>query len=168
MVPGGQRVSWEWSWQPTISADPATLTPLYDFVLVKPFPKDDGLIINPGVHMTGDFRWRSDRPRGNRFGAVVAVGKGDRMVGLKCEQCDELATRIDTAKFRICRSCGGDLKYSAECEALSEMRAPMHVVPGDVVVFPRVPANEILINQEEYVMLHEEQHILAVVDRAAA
>jgi co-chaperonin GroES (HSP10) len=39
------------------------------------------------------------------------------------------------------------------------------VKPGDEVIYPRVPANDLRINGEEYTMLHEEQHCLAVVER---
>jgi co-chaperonin GroES (HSP10) len=36
---------------------------------------------------------------------------------------------------------------------------------GDIVIFPRVPANEIAINGLEFVMLHEEQHVVGVVEQ---
>ena len=44
-------------------------------------------------------------------------------------------------------------------------RLPMNAAPGDEIVYPRVPANDIRLNGEEYVFLHEEQHILAVIER---
>ena len=47
----------------------------------------------------------------------------------------------------------------------------MHVKPGDEVIYTRVPANNVRLNQqysfsrEEYVFLHEEQHVVAVIER---
>jgi co-chaperonin GroES (HSP10) len=47
-------------------------------------------------------------------------------------------------------------------------RWSMTVSPGDEVIYPRVPANDLRINGEEYTMLHEEQAVLAIVERDAA
>ncbi len=46
-------------------------------------------------------------------------------------------------------------------------RRAMNVAVGDVVVYSRVPANEIRVDQEVYEIVHEEQHILCVVERTA-
>ncbi len=43
-------------------------------------------------------------------------------------------------------------------------RFDMGVEVGDVVLYPRVPANDVRINGEEHTLLHEEQHILAVIE----
>lgn len=43
-------------------------------------------------------------------------------------------------------------------------RFEMGVEVGDIVLYPRVPANDVRINGEEHTLLHEEQHILAVVE----
>jgi hypothetical protein len=157
--------------QPEILTDPASIRCLADFVLVKPFPPA-GLIINPGVHMTQDYRWRQDRPRGNRCGTVVSVGQGDKMVGLCCEQCGALEFRLvrtDADFKRMTCSCGGEKLTIAHADGFAATTTdPMQVNVGDVVVFPRVPANEIEINGEEYVFLHQEQHVLAVLDEVAA
>lgn len=45
-------------------------------------------------------------------------------------------------------------------------RGCMCVQPGDEIVYARVPANDIRIDGEEYTLLHEEQHVLCIVDRA--
>jgi co-chaperonin GroES (HSP10) len=146
-------------YQPTIYADLLKLTPLHDFVLVQPLPHPDTIIIDPGIHMTQDYRWRSDRPRGNRYGRVVAIGLGDRLLSFACDKCHGATWRIESAKRFTCK-CGGSL----EALPLTPRRAEMHVQIGDVVVFPRVPANEIEINDVEYCFIHEEQHVLAIIE----
>jgi hypothetical protein len=157
--------------QPEILTDPASIRCLADFVLVKPFPPA-GLIINPGVHMTQDYRWRQDRPRGNRTGTVVAIGSGDKMIGLACADCQRFELRLlrtDSDIKRLACECGGEkLTVALKDGTPMTQRAGLNVSVGDVVVFPRVPANEIEINGEEYVFLHEEQHVLAVIDEEIA
>lgn len=172
--------------QPAISADLAQLMPLGDFVLVEPLSSDDELklesfagegdkpvvLFSPGVHETKDGRWRQDRPRGNRLGRVVAVGKGDQMVGLYCADCLAVSLRVvrsDTDHKRGVCECGGRRLTLANGDLVAHVeRAEMYVKAGDVVLFPRVPANEITINDREYVFLHHEQHVLAVIEEQAA
>lgn len=157
-------------YQPEIKTDLAALQPLGDFVLVKPFPPDD-LIINPGVHMTRDFRWRSDRPKGNRYGTVVAAGPGDVGVVYDCD-CGAsfplIAAHRGVVKCPHCHGKNVKLHVHGTNGRIQVWRAEMHVKPGDVVLFPRVPANEVEINGEAYVFLHEESQILAVVEQEAA
>lgn len=45
-------------------------------------------------------------------------------------------------------------------------RHPMYVKPGDTVVYPRVPANNVVLNGDEYTLIHAEQHVLAVLEAA--
>ncbi len=161
-------------YQPNISGDPATVRCLGDFVLVRPFPPAD-LIINPGVKMTQDKRWRQDRDKGNRTGEVIAVGPGDKMVELMCNDCCKFwwrAVHADSTKIRLaCDVCGGDkitmLAYG-DMSFAQVYRADMDVQVGDIVVFPQVPANEIEINGEKLVFLHQECHVLAVIEDVAA
>jgi co-chaperonin GroES (HSP10) len=47
-------------------------------------------------------------------------------------------------------------------------RAEMYVRPGDEVVYTRAPANDVVLNGEEYTVLHAEQHIMAVIEKEAA
>lgn len=157
------------------NGDISTIRPLGDFVLVRPFPMEHGtgsLIINPGVHMTQDGRWRSNRLKGNQMGEVIAVGRGDRMLTFHCEGCGISAHRSETAKRHACCSCGGSLSKGWLCSDGSVIdvvdRYRMNVQPGDVVVYPQVPSNEVSINGERLIFLHEEQHILAVVEQEAA
>jgi co-chaperonin GroES (HSP10) len=127
-------MSWEEGWR-SAEMDLSKLTPLHDFVLVHEIPEKTLLVQNGVMHMTGDYRWRSDRPKGLRRGRVVAVGRGDKI---------------------LCGPCA--------CEG---RRAEMNVHAGDEVVYPRVPANDVVINGEEYTFLHEEQHVLAIVEKEA-
>lgn len=166
---------WDGPLQPEILTDLTKLVPLHDFVLVKPFPPQS-VIIDPGVKMTRDFRWVNPRARGNRFATVVAIGKGDRWFGMFCEPCLFGPDKIDgtlicrkmleTAKRHKCLKCGGVMMRYSDLPGgpVVEGRAPMHVKIGDIVVHPQVPANEVELNGERYFFLHEEQHVLAVVE----
>jgi co-chaperonin GroES (HSP10) len=154
--------------QPEILTDPATVKCLGDLVLVRPFDvAPDSIIVDPGTSMTKDGRWVQNRPQGNRLGTVVAAGKGDKMIGLYCEDCAKTEMRIvvtDQRMKRMTCACGGQkLTISHNGHALPA-RAEMPVAIGDVVIFPRVPANELELNGEEYVFLHAEQHILGIVE----
>ena len=166
------------AYQPPIEAPPESVHPLGDFVLVKPFPPEDPImqispIINPGVHMTKDYRWRSDRPRGGRFGKVVAAGPGDRLLEMVCPKCHG-GEEFPPTKFlleaskRKCLNCGGILTPVTFEGHILKACAPMYVKPGDIVFYERCPANEIILNGEEHVFLHHEQHILAVIEQGAA
>lgn len=78
--------------------------------------------------------------RGLRRGVVIACGPGDKVT----EGWDVPGGRANTWK-----------------------RHPMHVRPGDEIIFPRVPANVVNIGGEELILCHEQQHILAVIERDA-
>lgn len=148
------------------NGDIEALRPLGDFVLVKPLvTTNDAGIIDPKTQRTKDGRWRlQNRETGNRFGTVIAVGAGDRMIAVLCRNCEEGEAILATAKNRDCRTCGKPL----DCFPEVDFHAPMHVSPGDVVIFPRVPANEVIINGEEFVLLHEESQIYGVVEEEIA
>lgn len=158
-------------YQPLIKADVSAVRPLHDFVLVRPHPAND-LIINPGVVMTKGGVWRQPREKGTRTGDVVAIGPGDKLIGVVCTTCCEGGTvviRGNHQQIGRCK-CGGErfsLLTKPESGFADVDRAPMSVKPGDVVAYPPVPANEILIGGEKFVLLHEEQHILAVLGEAA-
>lgn len=158
------------------NGDIEALRPLGDFVLVKPLvTTNDAGIIDPKTQRTKDGRWRlQNRETGNRFGTVIAVGAGDRVIQLVCQSCDLPQHRIDrgqeTKKWR-CSQCGGVDLHAGGGDAawLADIsRMPLGVSPGDVVIFPRVPANEVIINGEEFVLLHEESQIYGVVEEEIA
>lgn len=159
----------------------STIRPIGDFVLVRPFPREHGtgsLIIDPGTQMTKDGRWRTkNRLRGNQMGEVIAVGKGDRMFGYICCFCSFIRNaptrdfRIAGARTPKCSICHEPM-YLAMADRVAGIplskRAPMNVQPGDIVIYPQVPANEVSINGERLIFLHEEQHVLAVVEEEVA
>ncbi len=156
-------MSWEAQYTPLIDADIAKLTPLHDFVLVKPMPPAD-LVLRSPIHQTKDYRWRSNRPTGLQYGTVVAAGKGDRLIGMFCPKCIHGFLKVETAKTFSCPKCRKSAEPLVDCvngRAYVE-RADMHCKIGDVVIYPRVPANDVEINGELYTFLHLEQHVLAV------
>ena len=147
-----------------ISIRGAGMRPMGDFVLVRAIPPEPGAILNPNLVKTGDGRYKDDnRRRGLRRGRVVVVGPGDKVERVRCGTCGLKFTRQPnewdaTREGYPCR-CGGIAP-----EAGSAGRHVMHVRVGEEVVYPRVPANEIIIDGEEYTLCHEEQHILAVIE----
>lgn len=160
----------------SIIGDISKLKPLGDFVLVKPFTLDehlameDRLMAPSPIKMTNDGRYVSNRPRGLQYGKVIACGAGDRVMLLVCQDCNAYQPRIergqDSKKWR-CGLCGGFRLESAASDRpeIAEIaRASLGCSLGDVILFPRVPANEISINGEGFVMIHEEQHVWAVVE----
>lgn len=161
-------MSWDAPFQSSITTDLAALKPLHDFVLIEPFDAAPGtLIIDPGVKMTKDYRWVSPRPRGPRYGTVVAVGAGDRLIGFCCLSCNTTTDRIETAKRFTCHVCGEPLHVLQGIfhgGGLAISRADMHVKPGDVVLYNQRPANEVVLNGKKYTLHHEEQDILAVIE----
>ncbi len=166
----------------SIIADLARVRPLGDFVLVQPFTLDEQLamesrqIAPSPIQMTRDGRYVSNRGKGLRYGRVVAMGDGDRVIGILCSVCGLEQHRIergqDQKKWR-CAGCGSfDLHagvsktapWVGSAMAAETQRAPLGCRIGDTVIFPRVPANEISINGQEFVCIHEEQHVWGVIE----
>ena len=79
-----------------------------------------------------------DKDMGNRRGVVEKCGPGDKKPGL---------TTFDY--------------FSGTKQTFT--RHDMNVRPGDVVLYSRSPANEVRLNEVEYQLCHEEQHLLAVI-----
>lgn len=163
------------------NGDINTIRPIGDFILVRPFPREHGtgsLIIDPDTQMTKDGRWRTkNRLKGNQMGEVVAIGGGDKMTAMfcKCEAVQSIENgppvEMKVTEWRF--SFAGSLKCDVCGEEMIavpgvQKRAPMNVQPGDIVIYPQVPANEVSINGERLIFLHEEQHVLAVVEEEVA
>lgn len=152
---------------PNITADLEKLTPAGDFILVKRIPDADrsGLIWIPAT--------ARNKEAGLRRGTVVAVGKGDRVFMCLCSECGSVADRVIRMKLeparigpdRInytlgkCHTCGGSFSHSEHAGY-----AEMNVKPGDEIVYTRSPANDVQIGGDAYTFLHEEQHIVAVIE----
>lgn len=170
----------------SIETDLAKFRPIGDFVLVRPFSEreqlimEDRTIAQSPLTMTRDGRYLFNRPRGLQYGTVVAMGAGDLAIALWCGKCGLIQSRIErgqeSRKWR-CSSCASRDVHSKTCRddelaglpaggtaRVSASRIAMGCQLGDVVLFPRVPANEVRLNGEEFVCLHEEQHVLAVID----
>lgn len=138
--------------------------PLSDQVLVRPLPAQDrvssaSLIVIPGNHDRG----RLD----NKLGVVLAIGPGDP-VTLKCEKCggtgNEATQREDipqpTEIYFLCMGCDGT-------GYLPPSRTPLTVSVGDTVLYAPRGWAEIEIGGETLAVLHDCQHVLAVVDTDA-
>lgn len=152
---------------PETSATVEQLRPLGDLVLVRPLPEEEkiGSVVLPDNARTPE--------RGLRRGKVIAAGPGDRAFHFKCDECfaDYSSTvHSDDGKvFAVsaCPRCGSkerSLYLSVANEEPHSSRRPMHVKPGDTVIYPRVPSGGVMINGAECFLIHEEQHVLAVIE----
>ncbi len=129
--------------------------PLSDQVLVRPLPASDrlsssSLILIPGSHDRG----RLD----NKLGTVLALGPGDP-AALKCGVCGG-SGRVDAFTVRgteNCDVCGGT-------GYLSHTRTAFEVSVGDTVLYAPRGWAEIEIAGETLCVLHDCQHVIAVVD----
>jgi co-chaperonin GroES (HSP10) len=153
------------AYTPSVRAEMSNLKPMGDYVLVKRLEND-----NPIEGLWLPKRVQKE-VRQLRRGTVVAVGFGDPFIRLRCLKCHLCRNRlallkqshregqrepIETGKCK----CG-----SREYEIVSTgLHAPMEVKLGDQVLYWRSPANDVRINGQEYVMLHEEQHLVAILE----
>jgi co-chaperonin GroES (HSP10) len=165
----------------SIEADPADIKPLGDFVLVKKISDVDGMykgvIHLPPHKQTAEVDWVP------QIGVVVACGPGDRAIVYVCDHggiARKVATwrdnppcyrtvLIDAVRPK-CERCRADMEVLvyADSGKMAEQRFPMHVSVGDEVIYQRWPDNDININGDEYTFLHEEQAILAVLEKEVA
>lgn len=156
-------------YHPNIPAELSQIKPLGDLVLVRRIVEQErsNIIIAPG--------WRNKGVDGVKTGEVIAVGPGDKGIWLYCLECHEgllgfpvMQGRADGSvywKLRSrCPTCGGPREVGYVGSTLRTGRADMHVKPGDVVLYHRAPANNFVLNGQDYVMLREEQHVLAVIE----
>jgi co-chaperonin GroES (HSP10) len=159
--------------------NPETIQPLGDFVLVRRLPDQDSVrgIIAPQSALNkkrGDDR---DISGSLRRGIVVAVGPGDKLFWFECPYCREFAfvamkpKNIRSAELvlrpprRDCR-CGTNTKWRfVPSDSDSSIRCAMNVSVGNEVITERWPHNTFDWDGEEYQILHEEQSILAVIER---
>lgn len=151
------------SWLASASADPATVQPTGDFVLIKPLPNPLEKLWLPETVRRG----MSPLKRGR----VVAAGPGDKLLTLQCRACNAVRTRIAALEWLHSDHLRGPVQLGrcacgcGSCEVVSaDERTEMQTRPGDEVLYWRAPANDVRINGEEYVFLHEEQHIVAVLE----
>lgn len=124
---------------------------------------------------------KPERGKGEFFhsGRVVSCGPGDKIREGKvrpdgsravyaapeqeCADCKGIgATEAKSPRFLFapiyvdCPACHGTAKVPG--------RWPIHVKPGDLVLYERRPWAEVELDRKRYVILHEEQHIVAVIE----
>lgn len=149
----------------SVSADLAKIRPMGDYVLVKRLPNDnpvEGLWLPKSVQK---------EVRQLRRGTVCAVGLGDPMIRIRCKACGGERNNMALLKpshrdgqrepIHIASCNCGETDYEL---ISSNLRCPMEVQLGDQVLYWRSPANDVCINGEEYVLLHEEQHLVAILE----
>lgn len=113
-----------------------------------------GLILPTGTGNDDHKPWR---------GVIVACGPGDKMFELQCSDCGALRTWNTTRSASDCECGSGNFSVVRD-----DLRVPMGVKVGDEVLFSRSPANEIYIGGELHVAVHEEQHIIMVLEPSTA
>lgn len=146
--------------------------PCGDYVLVKRLPDVAGLLWLPQ-------RVKNELQRLKR-GLVVAVGAGDPLITVKCAGCGAERQRVGLLGFGhsdfgrlpvktgTCDACGSTSLDMTGVDCLPVVgRVPMAVAVGDEILYWRSPANDVRINGEDYVFLHEEQHLVAVLEPSA-
>lgn len=82
-------------------------------------------------------------------------GKKDGLVILPDASRNPMKPGVKQGKVIACGA--GDKLHDSS-------RVFMHVKSGDTVLYQRAPANNVVINGGEYVFLHEESQILAVIE----
>lgn len=169
----------------SIDYAPESIQLMGDFVLVKP----DAPLAMQGTIEIPDSAIAAQKEYGLQRGKVVACGPGDRVIWFVCADCGmDYTSTLDPrpegdpncGAVRViyavasCPRCGSSSRsalldswcgfHGVVHHGNERCNRPMHVKPGDTVIFPRVPANRVMIRGEEFVMLHEEQHVLAVIE----
>lgn len=122
-------------------------------------------------------------------GVVLRVGPGDRLIVFRCATCGALK-RINASHSRpfqgrdysFVTTAPGATDHLSDCDyedwhQEGEERRPMGVKPGDKILYPRVPANDVRmaafdqqsfnVGGANFTFLHEEQHVWAVLEEAA-
>jgi len=138
--------------------DIAKITPREDWVLVRPDPptRADSIVIPESAQ---DPRFEGHE------GVVVRVGPGDTIVHYWCFICDR---DIPFTKWRLGKTwekrpkCPRDATHQLRLQE-HVTRVPMTVKPGDRVLYVEGD-HEIKIKGQKYFILHEEQHILSVLE----
>lgn len=149
-----------------------TLTPRGDFVLVRRKLE----LEDRGPNKIVAVDWQRNPKHGLKRGVVVVVGPGDRLFMVRCSAArrnhpDTAMSeyRLESAKNWKCRECGAPLEFMTNPQTgkLVVWRASMNVKAGDEVLYWREPMNDVRIDNEDTVFLHEEQHIVAVLEEGS-
>lgn len=141
--------------------DPASIGLLGDRVLLKDLPGDErvGSIWLPETCQNLDqLRWAD----------VVAVGPGDAFIEYPASQTStDSYGYVPMKRYSTeCRGCGKsvtELGATFCFYCYTTLRLPMHVLPGDRVLYNRRMEAEIEIEGQRYGMVHEEQAVIGVM-----
>lgn len=155
-----------------VSTQDRTLSPRGDFVLVRRKLE----LEDRGPNKIVAVDWQRNPKHGLKRGVVVAVGPGDRLFPMICRPCtlnpeqgNGSTYRLESAKNWRCHWCGNPLEFlrNPQTDKVIVWRASMNVKPGDEVLYWREPMNDVRIDNEDTVFLHEEQHIVAVLEEGS-
>lgn len=157
-----------------IPAELANVRPLGDFCLVRMLPEEEmhrNLIWLP--QFSGAHADRQLRPTLPSIGEVVAAGPGDRLEWLQCGHCGKRISlsvenhsleELTNSDVWTCPHCQLGRVLFRRLYQREKPRHMMHVSPGDRIMYWRVPANEVVLNDETFQFLHEQQHVLGVIE----
>lgn len=142
-----------------LTADSIPFAPLHDQILVKWEPETER-VLSIWLPETARRPGALGSDRFVRIGRVIKVGPGDKCPkcggdGVRFVQCDPLTPECQPGKpcgFEDCSRCGGTGLL------------PMNVKPGDRIVYDHPSNRERRFNGVDYVILHEEQHVMAVIE----
>lgn len=124
------------------------VTPLYDNLLVRRLDWDEtpSLIVSPDLQQTLDGRWVRKPDTGPRRGVVVAAGRGDKLKWDQMWQSPQMAREgVEPVKVNL------------------DIRLPMSVKVGDVIIYPRFESSHVVIGGERYTFVHEAD-VMAVLE----
>jgi co-chaperonin GroES (HSP10) len=160
----------------SITADLDNFRPMGDMVLVKRLPDPEE---SKGGILIPEMARNENRPKypgaSGRMGIVVASGPGDKGFEFRCSACGSISVLAPSLKavpgaeeahYRIVTKCNcgtGELIATG-----NHSRLPMYVSVGDKVLFQRWVNNVVVLNDEEYTLLHAESQVLAVIEEEVA
>jgi co-chaperonin GroES (HSP10) len=135
---------------------------LADSIAVEPLPEgsevQNGLILPQTTDDSRGFAKHLDCAV--LMGRVVACGPGDTTYSGRCGNCGNLKTILPDRCTGLgrCR-CGAD-----DWKDTAFGVRPMNVKPGDVVLFPHRCGFDLPHEGTNYIVFHEEQFCLGVVE----
>ena len=91
---------------------------------------------------------------------------GDQVL-VKADPAEELAGRIyipETARKKEFLRTGKVVSVGLGDMLRDNKRGPMHVAPGDRIIYDQASNRVVIFEGEEYLVVREEQHIIAVID----
>ena len=128
------------------------LRPIGDQILVKADPAEEwaGRIYIPETARKKEFL---------RTGVVISVGLGDMLpdyANVRCSWCGLPSHDPTDGELIMCPQCG-------TAGVTWDKRGPMHVKPGDRIVYDQASNRVVIFEGEEYLVCREQQHVIAVI-----